>query len=167
MHRCLISYHHPPNALQKPRQSRITGVLRADGSQGSEPQHQEYRARVPGGRVRAGLDLRTRQPRDPRNFELLGVPPADLLDDIAAAWHAAGMDMVECLRRAASVHGRMALYPRRPGARRSVHAQAHHGPYSARQAPGAQGSFESSTASSRSPAQAPGLDRSRGHRVKA
>ena len=32
-----------------------------------------------------------------------GLPPADLLDEVAAAWEAAGLDVVECLRRAVSV----------------------------------------------------------------
>ena len=40
---------------------------------------------------------------DPRNFELIGVPPADLLEEVAAAWRAAGLDVVECLRRAVTV----------------------------------------------------------------
>ena len=48
---------------------------------------------------------------DPRNFELLGLPPADLIDEIAAAWQAAGMDVVECLRRAASVTGEWVYTP--------------------------------------------------------
>ncbi len=40
---------------------------------------------------------------DPRNFELLGIPPLDLLEDVAEAWRAAGMDVVDCLRRATEV----------------------------------------------------------------
>ena len=40
---------------------------------------------------------------DPRNLELLGLPPKDLLDDVMAAWRAAGFDPIECLRNAASV----------------------------------------------------------------
>ena len=35
---------------------------------------------------------------DPRNFELIGVPPKDLLEAVANAWAAAGLDVVECLR---------------------------------------------------------------------
>jgi len=40
---------------------------------------------------------------DPRNFELLGIPPVDLLEEVAEAWRAAGMDVVECLHRATEV----------------------------------------------------------------
>jgi len=40
---------------------------------------------------------------DPRNFELLGIPPVDLLEEVAEAWRVAGMDVVECLRRATEV----------------------------------------------------------------
>ena len=40
---------------------------------------------------------------DPRNFELLGIPPLDLLEDVAEAWRAAGLDVVDCLRRATEV----------------------------------------------------------------
>ena len=40
---------------------------------------------------------------DPVNFQLVGVPPMDILNDVAAAWAAAGYDVLECFRRAVSV----------------------------------------------------------------
>ena len=40
---------------------------------------------------------------DPRNLQLIGIPPADLLEDVASAWQAAGLDVVECLRRATQI----------------------------------------------------------------
>ena len=40
---------------------------------------------------------------DPRNFQLVGIPPKDLLDDVDQAWRAAGLDAVECFRRATEV----------------------------------------------------------------
>ena len=40
---------------------------------------------------------------DPRNFHLVGVPPKDLVDDVAAAWAARGLDVDECFRKAVSV----------------------------------------------------------------
>ena len=42
---------------------------------------------------------------DPRNFCLIGLPPADLLDDVAAAWAAHGLDVDACLATAADVTG--------------------------------------------------------------
>ena len=38
---------------------------------------------------------------DPRNLCLIGLPSADLLDDIAAAWAAQGLDVDACLATAA------------------------------------------------------------------
>ena len=40
---------------------------------------------------------------DPNNFELLGVPPIDLLDLVVIAWREAGLDIVECLRKCVTV----------------------------------------------------------------
>ena len=40
---------------------------------------------------------------DPANFHLVGIPPADLLDDVKAAWAKAGLDVDECMRKAVSV----------------------------------------------------------------
>ena len=36
---------------------------------------------------------------DPKNFELVGIPPADLLMEVVAAWTRAGLDAVEILRK--------------------------------------------------------------------
>ena len=30
---------------------------------------------------------------DPRNFHLVGLPPIDMLEDVAKAWRAAGLDV--------------------------------------------------------------------------
>ena len=40
---------------------------------------------------------------DPRHLALIGMPPADLLEAVCAAWEKAALDVVECLRRAAQV----------------------------------------------------------------
>ena len=40
---------------------------------------------------------------DPDNFELIGLPPADLLDAVVQAWQEAGMNVEECLQRALGV----------------------------------------------------------------
>ncbi len=40
---------------------------------------------------------------DPANFHLVGVPPKDLLNDVVAAWTAAGLNVEECFRKAVSV----------------------------------------------------------------
>ena len=40
---------------------------------------------------------------DPRNMELVGVPPADMLHEVAAALKKDGLDPVECFRRCVSV----------------------------------------------------------------
>ena len=40
---------------------------------------------------------------DPSNLQLVGLPPLDLLDAVMAAWTAAGLDAIECLRNAVSV----------------------------------------------------------------
>jgi len=40
---------------------------------------------------------------DPKNFQLLGVPPIDLLETVVMAWREAGLDVVECLRKCVTV----------------------------------------------------------------
>jgi len=40
---------------------------------------------------------------EPRNFVLVGIPPKDMLDDVAAAFKANGLNIDECFRRACSV----------------------------------------------------------------
>ena len=40
---------------------------------------------------------------DPHNFVLVGLPPKDLLDAVAAGWRQAGFNVDECFRRAVSV----------------------------------------------------------------
>ena len=40
---------------------------------------------------------------DPQNLVLIGLPPKDLLDAVAAAWEQAGLNVDECFRRAVSV----------------------------------------------------------------
>ena len=42
---------------------------------------------------------------DPSNLQLVGLPPLDSLDAVMAAWAAAGLDAIECLRNAVSVIG--------------------------------------------------------------
>ncbi len=37
------------------------------------------------------------------NFACVGVPPVDLIEDVALAWREAGLDPVECMRKCASV----------------------------------------------------------------
>jgi hypothetical protein len=48
---------------------------------------------------------------DPRNFELLGVPPVDLREAVAEGWRLAGMDVEECFRRAVSITDEWELNP--------------------------------------------------------
>ena len=40
---------------------------------------------------------------DPRHLELIGMPPENILEDVCHAWERAGLDVVECLRRATTV----------------------------------------------------------------
>jgi len=40
---------------------------------------------------------------DPKNFQLLGLPPIDLLEHVVDAWREAGLDVVECLRKCVTV----------------------------------------------------------------
>ena len=42
---------------------------------------------------------------DPTLFHAVGLPPADLLDDVAAAWNEAGLDVGDCVAKAAKVTG--------------------------------------------------------------
>jgi hypothetical protein len=48
---------------------------------------------------------------DPRNFELLGVPPVDLREAVAEGWRLAGLDIEECFRRALSITDEWELNP--------------------------------------------------------
>ena len=40
---------------------------------------------------------------DPKHFRAVGVPPTDLLEDVAHAWKKAGLDVDKCFRLAAAV----------------------------------------------------------------
>ena len=40
---------------------------------------------------------------DPRLFQAVGLPPADLLDEVAVAWSDAGLDVDTCFAKAVSV----------------------------------------------------------------
>ena len=42
---------------------------------------------------------------NPLHFHLVGLPPMDMLDEVAKAWQDAGMDVNKCLRRAVEVTG--------------------------------------------------------------
>ena len=42
---------------------------------------------------------------DPTLFHAVGLPPADLLDDVAVAWDEAGLDVDDCFAKAAKVSG--------------------------------------------------------------
>ena len=35
---------------------------------------------------------------DPQLLQLIGLPPLDLLDDVACAWRSAGLDVEKCLK---------------------------------------------------------------------
>jgi len=50
---------------------------------------------------------------DPRNFQLVGVPPKCMIEDVAAAWERAGLDVHACFRRAVSVTGEWLYDPSR------------------------------------------------------
>ena len=39
----------------------------------------------------------------PDDFHLVGLPPEDLLDEVAAAWKAAGLDVDKCFAQAVTV----------------------------------------------------------------
>ena len=45
----------------------------------------------------------TSRSTDPLNFEFVGLPPTDLLDEVAAAWAAHGLDVDACFRKACAV----------------------------------------------------------------
>ena len=40
---------------------------------------------------------------DPKNIQLLGVPPIDLLEDVCHAWREAGLDISVCLRKCVTI----------------------------------------------------------------
>ncbi len=48
---------------------------------------------------------------DPRNFLLVGLPPKDMLEDVAAAWIANGLNVDDCFKRALSVTGEWVYDP--------------------------------------------------------
>jgi hypothetical protein len=50
---------------------------------------------------------------DPRNFRLIGLPPWDMLDEVAQAWADAGFDVDECLRAACAATDEWELAARR------------------------------------------------------
>ena len=50
---------------------------------------------------------------NPKLFKAVGIPPADLLDEVAAAWLAAGHDVIACFDAAAEVSGQW-CYKRAP-----------------------------------------------------
>ena len=52
---------------------------------------------------------------DPKDFYAIGLPPIDLLDEVVAAWETAGLDVDECMKRAASVTGEWCYTASRPG----------------------------------------------------
>ena len=57
---------------------------------------------------------------DPRNFELIGVPPKDLLEAVANAWAAAGLDVVECLRLCTLVTGEFQYHESEPAIKERI-----------------------------------------------
>jgi hypothetical protein len=52
---------------------------------------------------------------DPRNFHAVGLPPKDLLEEVARAWRDAGLDVEACFEKAASVTGEWEYVPCRAG----------------------------------------------------
>ena len=52
---------------------------------------------------------------DPKDFYAIGLPPIDLLDEVVAAWETAGLDVDECMKRAASATGEWCYTASRPG----------------------------------------------------
>ena len=57
---------------------------------------------------------------DPANFQLVGLPPKDLLDDVAARWLSLGLDVNDCMQAAVSVSGEWRYRPARDGRSRSA-----------------------------------------------
>ena len=56
---------------------------------------------------------------DPRHLELIGLPPEDILEDVCHAWERAGLDVVECLRRATTVTNEWVYSPTGEGSIRN------------------------------------------------
>ena len=56
---------------------------------------------------------------DPGHLELIGLPPEDILEDICHAWERAGLDVVECLRRATTVTNEWVYSPTGEGSIRN------------------------------------------------
>ena len=48
---------------------------------------------------------------DDRNLELIGLPPFDLLEDVAQAWREAGYDVDEQFKQAVTVTGEWTYEP--------------------------------------------------------
>ena len=49
------------------------------------------------------MNIAWKRDQDPRNFELIGLPPVCMLDEVCAAWREAGLNVEECLQRCATV----------------------------------------------------------------
>ena len=47
----------------------------------------------------------TSRVNDPRNYQLIGLPPKDLLDAVAQEWHRLGLDINDCLKAACVITG--------------------------------------------------------------
>ena len=56
---------------------------------------------------------------DPRHLELIGMPPENILEDVCHAWERAGLDVVECLRRATTVTNEWVYSPTGEGSIRN------------------------------------------------
>ncbi len=53
---------------------------------------------------------------DPQNFELIGLPPADMLEEVARAWRDAGLDVDQCFEEAVRVTDEWKYERTQPGA---------------------------------------------------
>ena len=51
------------------------------------------------------------------NFELLGVPPIDLLEEVVAAWEKAGLNAIELLQRSCEITKEFTYDPGPPALR--------------------------------------------------